>query len=95
MPPPRFQYSLAALLLTVAVVAGDLALILHAESVVAMLASVGLMLIFMGFIAIELLYGRDNVRPFCIGAAFPLTIAFLNVSFSANFLLDDIAEMLG
>lgn len=95
MPKSLFQFSIAALLLTIAVAAGDLALMRRADSAYALLAQFGLMFVFLAFIAIALVYGRDNIRPFCIGAAFPLAMAFLNVGFALELCVIPIRQSLG
>lgn len=95
MKKSPLQFSLAALLLTVAVLAGDLALMVHEESLPAMLVLLGLTLALMSFVAVGALYGRDNVQPFCVGAAFPLLLAFLFTANNAVWLEAHVAGYLG
>jgi hypothetical protein len=68
MGKPRPQFSIAALLLTVAAVAVVLALMVQVNGV----AFLALLLALMPLLTIGLIYGQGNLRPFCIGAIFPV-----------------------
>jgi hypothetical protein len=91
----RPQFSIAALLLTVAVIAIVLALMYQVTPAFASIALIGLILVFLTFITIAFLYARESVRPFCIGAAFPLAFAFVHASSNVGWLFDDIAVAMG
>jgi hypothetical protein len=90
MEKPPFQFSLAALLLTVAAIAGVLALTFRVAGNVANLSFVALLPVSLAFLTIGIVYGHNCLRPFCIGAAFPLVMAFGFVTFSADLIYDSI-----
>ena len=88
MAKPRFQFSLAALLLTIAAVAVVLALMVRPTPIVATFGLLTLTVVSMAFIAVALVYGCESIRAFCIGAAFPLTMSFGYAVFNMQWLLD-------
>jgi len=93
MPRARFQFSLAALLLTIAAVAGVLTLMFHAptEPACAILIAAAVML--SGLALTGLAHGRAIFHTFCLGAILPLGCLLIfiatNMAGVANWLLDD------
>ena len=77
MKTSPFQFSLAALLLTVAVVAGVLALMLEVPRLAAVSSLVAVVVVLLALLTTAAVYGSHAWRPFCIGAAFPLALLFL------------------
>jgi hypothetical protein len=69
----------AALLVTVAAVAVVLALTLRVRATVGIPVLLGLTYTGIAFSLVGLASGKDNVRPFCIGAVVPLACALLEV----------------
>jgi hypothetical protein len=77
MAQTRLQFSLAALLLTVAAVAVVLALTFQVEQTIAFMSLVLFTFIGSAFSTVALVFGRDGIRAFGIGAAFPLAWALV------------------
>lgn len=75
------------MLLTVAAVAVVLALMIEPDAVTATFSLIGVTVVSLAFIAIGVVYGADNMRAFCIGAAFPLTMSFGYAVFNMQSLL--------
>lgn len=71
MPPQRFQFSLAALLLTVAAVAGVLGLMFQVPTEPAYIGF-ALVIIILLALALTGLAGSPQLRAFCVGALVPL-----------------------
>lgn len=90
MTPPRFQFSLAALLLNVAFVAGVLALMFKVDPKTANLLFILSIIASSAFLATGLVYCRGNSRAFCIGAAFPLMVAFGYITHNLDLLIDQV-----
>lgn len=71
----RFQFSVRALLVTVAVVAADLGLMLGPPPNIAEPVLAALIVLAAAVFTTGLVYGGERVRPFCIGGLFPTAIA--------------------
>lgn len=82
----RPRFSLAALLLIVAVIAVVLAL-MRSEGTLAEIALVALTTLLMGFVGVGIMYGHGNFRPFCLGALPPLLLAMLYIRSELSWLL--------
>src|SRR5215469_2655701 len=70
----RPQFSIAALLLTVAAVAVVLALMRTTGSPTE-IAFVAVTPLLLGFVGVGIFYGQGNCRPFCLGALPPLLLS--------------------
>lgn len=70
------QFSVRALLLTVSAIALVLSMMFQPPPEVAAFAVTGIVLASLAFSAIGIIYGKNNVRPFCIGVAIPAALAF-------------------
>ena len=81
------QFSLAALMLTVAVVAGDLALMLYVQPEAARLVLVLTIVAMSAFGLIGVLHGRPALHAFCVGALVPLGIMLIFLAVNLEGLL--------
>jgi hypothetical protein len=75
----RFQFSVKWLLLTVAAVSVVLAIMLRLRATIAIPVLLGTAYACMAFAVVALAYGKEGVRPFCIGAVVPLVCSLLEV----------------
>jgi hypothetical protein len=75
----RCQFSVKWLLLTVAAVSALLAMTLRLRASIGIPVLLGLTYTCLGFAVVALAYGKEGVRPFCIGAIIPLTCSLLEV----------------
>lgn len=73
----RPQLSVTSLLLTVAGIYLALALMFQGDHVITSTALFALVVTGLAFCVIGIIYGRESLRPFVIGAAFPLLAWFL------------------
>lgn len=71
----RPQLSVTSLLLTVAGICLALALMFHGDHVITSTALFALVVTGLAFCVIGIIYGRESLRPFVIGAAFPLVLS--------------------
>lgn len=94
MAKPRLQFTLGALLLTVAAVSLVLALMFHVPPAWGCVALIVLMLAFLALITVAFRYGSEGIRPFCIGAVFPLMFALIHAANDIGYLFDDMAYAL-
>ena len=85
MKKSPFQFSLAALLLTVAAVAGVLALMLRVPPGAAFLSFAGIIPILTA-LALTGLGGRPGLRAFCIGALVPLGLTLYSEAQNLNWM---------
>jgi hypothetical protein len=85
----RFQFSLRALLLNIGVAAVALGLMTQVPERIASPLLAALTILLVAVVAIELVYGRDDNRPFYIGAAIPLTFSFIYTSLNARWYVGD------
>jgi NhaP-type Na+/H+ and K+/H+ antiporter len=74
------QFSIAALLLTIAAVAVVLALMLQVDYRIGTPILLWSTTVYLAFVAIALVYGRDSIRPFCIGATIPIAYSLAESS---------------
>ncbi|HVX12141.1 MAG TPA: hypothetical protein VHC22_13250 [Pirellulales bacterium] len=79
-PTQISQFSLAALLLTVAAVAAVLALMFQASVEIATPAILTIIPASLALLLIGIIYGKRAVRPFCIGAVVPVAMMASYVS---------------
>lgn len=91
MAPPRFQFSLAALLLTVAVVAGDLALMFQVASKPAQVVLIFFVIALTALGLTGAINGPPTWRTFCIGALVPLGIMVVKIATSINAFIGNLA----
>lgn len=80
MPLPRFQFSLAALLLTVAAVASLLWLIIEVPPDLARIISVATVVVLSALGITGTVSGQPSFRAFCIGALVPLAMMLLFIA---------------
>jgi hypothetical protein len=96
MPPYRFQFSLTALLLTVAAVAGVLALMFRVPTEIACATLIAIVLVFSGLALTGLAHGQAVLQTFCLGAVVPLGSLLLfvtmNMASVANWFLSGIQQ---
>lgn len=88
MPRPRFQFSPDALLLTAAVVAGDLALTFLVSTELARITLILAVFCFSALVLTGLAYGQPAIRSFCIGAVVPLAPMLYFISTNLAVLAD-------
>lgn len=80
----RFQFSIRLLLLTVAAVAVVLALTFQVEQTIAFMSLTALTFAGSAIATTALVFGRDGVRTFAIGAAFPLAWSLFYLTTSGS-----------
>jgi hypothetical protein len=88
MPSPHFRFSPDALLLTAAVVAGDLALTFLLSTEVARITLILAVFCFSALVLTGLAYGQPAIRSFCIGAVVPLAPMLYFISTNLAVLAD-------
>ena len=92
MSRPRLQFSLAALLLTIAAVANVLWLIVEAPPDLARIVSVVGIVVLSALSIIGVISGQATLRAFCIGAIVPLATMLFFIATNFGGLINVLAD---
>lgn len=92
MSRPRLQFSLAALLLTIAAVANVLWLIVEAPPDLARIVSVVGIVVLSAFSITGIISGQATLRAFCIGALVPLATMLFFIATNFGGLINVLAD---
>lgn len=92
MSRPRLQFSLAALLLTIAAVANVLWLIVEAPPDLARIVSVVGIVVLSALSIIGVISGQATLRAFCIGAIVPLAMMLFFIATNLGGLINVLAD---